>query len=80
MSDSRPWFKAKTHGWGWGPATTWQGWLSYGLYVALAVTCGLRFPPAQHPAAFFGSIAGLTLALLGVCLLKGEKPGWRWGR
>ena len=80
MTDSRPWFKAKTHGWGWGRANTWQGWLSYGLYAALVAATALCFPPLQHVFAFGICLWSLTLLLIGVCWLKGEKPGPRWGR
>ncbi len=80
MTDSRPWFKAKTYGWGWGPALTWQGWAVYAAYVALVAACALWLPAEQHPLAFGGSIGGLTVVLTGICWLKGEKPKWRWGR
>ena len=80
MNDSRPWFKAKTYGWGWGPALTWQGWAVYAGYVALAAAWALRFPPVLHELAFFSGLAGLTAVLVAVCWLKGEKPAWRWGR
>ena len=78
MTDPRPWFKAKTYGW--GPALTWQGWAVYAAYAALVAACALWLPAAQHPLAFGGSIAGLTAVLTAICWLKGEKPGWRWGR
>lgn len=80
MTDTRPWFKAKTYGWGWGPALTWQGWAVYAAYLALVVAWALRFPPALHEAAFLLGLAGLTAVLIAICWLKGEKPGWRWGR
>ena len=79
MGNSRVWFKAKTYGWGWGPATTWQGWLVYACYVGLVVASSVVFRPDHAPLAFVLAIVGLTTALLGVCLLKGEKPAWRWG-
>ena len=80
MSDSRPWFKAKTYGWGWGLANTWQGWVSYAGYVALMAASGMFFPPSRTPALFFASVLVWSAALLGICWLKGEKPKWRWGR
>lgn len=80
MTRSRPWFRAKKFGWGWGLPLTWQGWLTLACYVALVAASALAFPPARNPVAFALSIGGLTAALIGVCLLTGEKPRWRWGR
>ena len=80
MSNSRPWFKAKTYGWGWGLALTWQGWLTYAAYIVLVVASVLAFPPHRQPMAFVLALSGLSLALVGVCLLKGEEARWRWGR
>ena len=79
MSNSRPWFKAKTYGWGWGLANTWQGWLTYAAYVALLAAGGALFPPNRDPLAFALVVAVLTMALVGICFLKGEPPRWRWG-
>ena len=80
MSNSRPWFKAKTYGWGWGLANTWQGWLTYAGYVALVAASAALFPPGRGPLAFALAVGGLTAALVGICFLKGEPPRWRWGR
>ncbi len=80
MTDTRPWFKAKTYGWGWGPATTWQGWVTYACYAVLLVVSGFFFPPQQDPALFVACMTIWSVALVGICLLKGEKPKWRWGR
>ena len=79
-TDPRPWFKAKTRGWGWGVALTWQGWLAYGLYVALAAASLLVLPPPHHVLAFGVCLWILTLLLIGVCWVKGEDPGPHWGR
>ena len=76
-SEAKPWFKAKTIGWGWGPALTWQGWLSYAIYAVLLTAGTIRFPPHRDLPMFLAITLGLTAALLGVCLLKGERPGSR---
>ncbi len=77
MSDSKPWFKAKTIGWGWGPALTWQGWAAYAIYC-VALTAGvIRFPPDRDLPMFLLVTFGLTGALVVLCLIKGEKPGSR---
>jgi hypothetical protein len=80
VNDPRPWFRAKTYGWGWGLANTWQGWVAYACYAGLLVASGIVFPPSRSPALFVASVVVLSVALFGVCLLKGEKPKWRWGR
>lgn len=79
MSDDKTWFRAKTYGWGWGPATTWQGWFAYGLYVALMAWGWLHFLPEQRVGVLTAWTAGFTALLIAVCWIKGEKPAWRWG-
>ena len=80
MNEQRPWFKAKTYGWGWGPALTWQGWAVYATFVVLSVAWALWRPPVFHPLAFFAGLGVLTALLVAICWTKGEKPRWRWGR
>jgi hypothetical protein len=83
MSKRPIWFKAKRYGWGWYPAT-WQGWLVTLGYIVAAVANSIYAEATQESArnflfAFFPPMVLLTLALLGVCYLTGEKPRWRWG-
>lgn len=75
----RYWFPAKRYGWGWGLPATWEGWLVLAAYVALMAAGAFLFPPAKAPAAFAACIAALSALFVGVCWLKGEPPGWRWG-
>lgn len=79
-SSKNYWFPAKTHGWGWGPPTAWQGWLVLVLYAAGMVALALLFDLDTQIAEFLVGVAVLTVALLAVCWLKGEPPAWRWGR
>jgi hypothetical protein len=72
------WFRAKRYGWGWGLPVALQGWLVLAGYVLL-VTVGASTLPRQHPILFVVYITCLTIVLVAVCWLKGEKPGWRWG-
>lgn len=81
MSDNthKTWFPAKTYGWGWGLPTCWQGWLVLLSYCALLIV-GMRYLMDRHSdtiVALF--VTGLTILLIAICWLKGEKPGWRWG-
>ncbi|WP_322051656.1 hypothetical protein [Paraburkholderia bannensis] len=80
MSPDRDyWFPAKRYGWGWGLPTRWQGWLVLvGYFVLLGATVH-AFGPNRHMAAFILVVALLSLALVGICWLKGEPPRWRWG-
>jgi len=78
------WFRAKTYGWGWVPAT-WQGWgvtLVYLVLVTYAVVT-LRFPPDTSVflalRVILARILAPTLVLLFICWKKGEPPRFRWG-
>jgi hypothetical protein len=73
------WFPAKRYGWGWGPPNCWQGWLVIVVYVALVSAGAFLFSPDKHPALFAVNLLIFTIALIFICFLKGEKPGWRWG-
>ena len=69
------WFPAKTFGWGWGVPVVWQGWVVLGAYGLLL---GLGF---AWLGARGGQVAAvvLTVLLVFICWLKGERPRWRWG-
>lgn len=73
------WFPAKRHGWGWGLPCAWQGWVVLSVYVTVAVATGLLFSLVGNAPAFYAAIGIATVALLLVCLLKGEPPRWRSG-
>lgn len=80
MSPNRDfWFPAKRYGWGWGLPTCWQGWLVLIGYFALLGATILAFGPQRHMAEFVVVVTLLSLALIGICWLKGEPPRWRWG-
>jgi hypothetical protein len=74
------WFPAKRYGWGWGPPTTWQGWVVMLLWAA-AVLEGLfllRHNPYQPTFSIaFVLVMGGVLTL--ICYWKGEPPKWRSG-
>jgi hypothetical protein len=75
----RYWFPAKRYGWGWGPPSTWQGWVVLVLFIVLLVAGGSVFSPAKVPALYVAYMAVLSAVMIGVCYLKGEPPKWRWG-
>lgn len=74
------WFKRKTYGWGWTPAT-WQGWAVLGIYTGGVLTIFLdseTYADPNPPAFLLLFI--LTAFLLTVTLLTGERPRWQWGK
>lgn len=73
------WFPAKRYGWGWGLPLTWQGWLTFAVFLGLIVVGVFLFPPRHAPIAYIIYVVVLSLLLTGVCWLKGEPPRWRWG-
>ncbi len=83
----RFWFKSKSYGWGWTPAT-WEGWLVIGAYAIFvtAVTswvtkrAGAGFIERPGVIGFIGAILLATAILIGICYWKGERPRWRWGK
>ena len=79
MQQPRYWFPAKRYGWGWGPPSCWQGWGVLLLFFACLAACAYVFLPAQRIAAFLVCTLMLTLVLLAICAVKGERPTWRWG-
>jgi hypothetical protein len=76
--ENKIWFPAKRYGWGWGPPNCWQGWAVIAAYVALTFA-GTPLLASKHTVLWFAYIVILSLALIVICWLKGEKPRWRWG-
>lgn len=79
----RYWFKAKRYGWGWYPGS-WQGWLVLGIYLLLVFLDFHRIDSQSHSVSdvlinFIPNSFILTILLIVICYLTGEKPGWRWG-
>ncbi len=81
------WFKAKKYGWGWTPCS-WQGWAATALFILSVYGVTWAFFDANKNtkietfswAVYIGSILVLTLLLIWLASVKGEKAGWRWGR
>jgi hypothetical protein len=81
----RLWFAAKRYGYGWYPIT-WEGWA-----VTLAYIIGVTLPIPLLPQsgeqrvlsvsiAYVLWAACLTILLIWICVKKGEKARWRWGK
>ncbi|MDB5254745.1 MAG: hypothetical protein JWL92_121 [Candidatus Nomurabacteria bacterium] len=77
------WFKRKRYGYGWVPVT-YQGWLVILAYIVGATVLGnLTKNYTSQRDIVIGLIIPmviLTIVLLIVCVLKGEKPRWQWGK
>jgi hypothetical protein len=73
------WFPAKRRGWGWGPPSTWQGWVVLVAYFVL-VLGGIPFVHvSEGTAAYVVYVLVLTAILIAICWLTGEPPGRRRG-
>jgi hypothetical protein len=81
MSDktNKYWFPAKRYGVGWSIPATWQGWLVLAVYLAAVGILLYVFPPVRNPLAFYAGTCVATLALLLICMFKGEPLRWRSG-
>jgi drug/metabolite transporter (DMT)-like permease len=79
QSGAKYWFPSKRYGWGWGLPSTWQGWLVLAAFLGLVVAGVFFFPPGKMLSAYVVYIVVLSIALVGICWLKGEPPRWRWG-
>ncbi|MBU6483445.1 MAG: hypothetical protein KGL70_02295 [Betaproteobacteria bacterium] len=80
MSEPKPyWFPAKRYGWGWGLPITWQGWFVLTVFLLLLLLGVFLFPPHRHAVAFIAYTGFVSAALVAICYVKGEPPGWRWG-
>lgn len=83
MEQNKLWFKAKRYGWGWTPSS-WEGWAVIVLYVVdvflVTVLIDQYVSESISPwIALFGIVPS-TAFLIIICYIKGEKPGWRWGK
>lgn len=80
------WFKAKRYGWGWTPSS-WEGWVAIIVYAVLLTHVIRHIIVLSETGKFegvtsliyIGRILLLTAAIILVCYLRGEKPGWHWG-
>jgi hypothetical protein len=75
------WFKAKTYGYGWYPAT-WQGWLIILAYITIFGVFIYIFETdiEKYLVFYFISVFILTGLLIYVSYKKGEPTKWRWGK
>lgn len=79
----RKWFKAKQYGLGWVPASI-EGWAVLCTYIAICIYIFAKIDYSSHSNSdtligFAVPFIVLTLILIIICYVKGEKPYFRWG-
>ncbi len=81
QNNEKYWFKAKTYGYGWYPAT-WQGWLIILVYLMIFGLLVFIFETdvKEYSVFYFTSVAVITLLLVYISYKKGEPAKWRWGK
>jgi hypothetical protein len=79
LSDGkRYWFPAKRIGWGWGPPSTWEGWVVLlAFFVSLGMSARRLLP--EDPGKFAWVAVLTSGVLIAICFVKGEPPGGRGG-
>lgn len=78
LPKDQAWFPVKTYGWGWGLPCRWQGWVVFIVILGLMTGASYRFGLGHRTEAFIAS-AAITIVLIVICWIKGERPRWRWG-
>ncbi len=74
------WFRAKRYGFGWGPPARWQGWAVLAVYFGMLFGGISYFATRHDDAALLGYVVLLTIVLLAIIIVTGERPlRWRWG-
>ncbi|MGV1681638.1 hypothetical protein [Sphingopyxis sp. NJF-3] len=76
--DDRPWFRAKSHGYGTGLPIAWQGWVMLAMHIALIA--GVTMLLHGHPVVVV--ILVVLAALAPMPLYRARTEGgwhWRWG-
>jgi hypothetical protein len=72
----RYWFPAKQIGWGWGPPSTWQGWVVLiAFFVSLVISARRLLPNDPIKFSIFTLIT--TGVLIVICYVTGEPPSGR---
>jgi len=80
------WFRTRTYGWGWTPATA-EGWLVFAVFVAGVIVNVVIFEYRKRGGgdarsatiSFLVWLAVLVAALVTICWATGERPRWHWG-
>lgn len=84
---TRLWFAAKRYGYGWYPVS-WEGWVVVIGHVLLILAAIPVFDHAMKTgvneniaiAGLIVWVCSLTAIMIRICVVKGEKARWRWGK
>ncbi|WP_326914148.1 hypothetical protein [Sphingopyxis chilensis] len=75
LFDNRPWFRAKSHGYGTGLPIAWQGWALMALHVTLITGVIMLF--RDRPVML--TVVAVLAALAPMPIYRAKtKGGWRW--
>lgn len=80
--NDRPWFAAKTHGYGAGWPIAWQGWALMASYLAAMAGVGVTAQRLPTASALVLMVFAAVLTLIFVLIAKRRTRGglkWRWG-
>jgi hypothetical protein len=82
MNKKDIWFRRKSYGWGWTPATK-EGWGVTLVFILAIVILAVRIEENMQlkeiGLKYLLPVAVLTLAFIKVAYTHGEKPKWQWG-
>lgn len=68
------WFAAKRYGYGWGLPARWQGWAVFAAYLAMLYG-GISYFRSRHDVlSLLIYVTVLTVLLVAVIAIKGERP------
>ena len=78
-STKKLWFKAKSFGWGWYPASV-EGWVIILAFVGYILFVATQYSPTGsiRDVWFVAQLAIAIAVLIIICYQTGEKPDWRW--
>ena len=82
MKNNDLWFKRKSYGYGWVPAS-FMGWVVLAVYALFTLVIFLQLANIDSPEDVVLRIVlpmlVATGVLITVCFKKGESPRWQWG-
>jgi len=79
MPAVKKWFKVRKYGYGWTPQT-FEGYLTTIIYFVLFAALTIIFIMRLGDPLFDQRVSGvLSISLVVIAYLTGEKPSWNWG-
>jgi uncharacterized membrane protein len=78
MGTKKYWFPAKKYGWGRGLPCCWQGWMLMAIWLACLIAGTTLLVRSITLFVVYTIVLGIGLFI--IVFIKGERPGWRWGK